>query len=188
MDKKEFELLEDGLEEFKEEESELKKALRKIYIIIIALFLVLLILANTLAGSFLVFSINGRISSVTIKDHAITFAGRNIYFEPAISDRLRQYYLDNQKTEIKLCLTGKKEGTNYSVTGIYAPEIYKKDVFSVTSQMCNKETVIDLHTHPFLHCIFSNQDIDSYEKYRKYNPDALMALMCEENRFSMYGY
>jgi proteasome lid subunit RPN8/RPN11 len=54
--------------------------------------------------------------------------------------------------------------------------------------MCNKETIIDLHTHPFLHCIFSNQDIDSYEKYRKYNPDAIMALMCEENRVSMYGY
>jgi hypothetical protein len=188
MDKKELELLEEGLEEFKEEESEFKKALRKIYIIIIALFLVLLILANTLAGSFLVFSINGRISSVTIKDNVINFANKSIYFEPAISDKLKQFYIDNQKTEIRLCLTGKKEGNNYNVTGIYTPEIYKKDVFSVTSRMCSRETVIDLHTHPFLHCIFSNQDITSYEKYRKYNPDAIMALMCEENRFSMYGY
>jgi hypothetical protein len=187
MDKEEIKEIGEELEEFKEEESEIKKGLRKIYIIIMALFLAFLILGNSLVGSFLVSLFSGKISSVAITDNIIKFDNRTLYFEPTIYDRLKQYYNENQKSEIKLCMTGVITGNKYYITGMYSPVTYKKDVFSVTSQMCNADTVIDLHTHPYLHCIFSNQDITSYTSYHKYNPGAIMALMCEEDRFSLYG-
>ncbi len=184
--------MDEDVEKFEEEniedDSPLKKFLKKTYIILMALFLVMLILGNSFAGSHLVFLFSGKIASTTLTNNTLSFQNKTIYFEPAIIEALNQLYNDNPKTEIKLCLTGKRQGDSYFVTGMYTPVIFKKDVFSVTSQICNTRTVLDLHTHPYLHCIFSNQDMKSYQEYRKYNPDAIMALMCDIDRFSLYGY
>lgn len=74
----------------------------------------------------------------------------------------------------------------YKVYGFYIPKIFSNDVFSVTSQICNNKTIIDLHTHPILHCIFSEQDIKSYNQLKMSNPDLIMVLMCDEKRFNFY--
>lgn len=74
----------------------------------------------------------------------------------------------------------------YKVYGFYIPKIFSNDVFSVTSQICNNKTIIDLHTHPILHCIFSEQDIKSYNQLKRSNPDLIMVLMCDEKRFNFY--
>ena len=119
--------------------------------------------------------------TIDLDDGKIIF-GNNTY------ERLLQMYLAEQEHEIKICLTGIKQNHNYIITDLYEPEIISQSFSHVSAEHCNSETIIPLHSHPFKHCIFSQQDIMSYEKFTEINPDAIAGLMCEPNRFTFYGY
>ncbi len=173
-----------------EEESPIKRFLKRTYIIIIALFLIVLLIVNTNAGYHLISLFNGKIISSTLQEDYsfdLKFGGK-VFFKENIYEILREIYIKNQKAEFKACLTGYKEDNNYIVTGLYTPKIYAQDVFSVTSQICNNETIISLHSHPPFRCIFSEQDITSYNRFKQINEDAIIALMCDVDRLSFFGY
>ncbi len=178
------------IKEVKEEESKLKKLIKKLYVIFIVLFLLSLLLFNSLFGTHAFQIITGKIISKEISiDYTITLNNSSkIFFGEDNYNILLYLFRENQQTEIKVCLLGEKIENNYYIKGIYVPKTFQKDVYSVTSLPCNSSTIISLHTHPILHCIFSNQDMESYNKYKYINKDMIMALMCDEKRFSFFGY
>ncbi len=182
--------LQEEKEELQREESRLLSFLKRTYIIIIAFIIITLLLVNTQVGYHIFSLISGNLVSSTLnEDYSfdIRHEGK-IYFDILTWKALEDYYIQNQKYEFKLCLTGYKEenATDYHVTGIYQPYIYKQDVFSVTSQMCNSSTIVSLHSHPPLHCIFSEQDMKSYEQFQQINPEGIVALMCDKEKMTFY--
>ena len=139
-------------EELKKEESRLFKFLKRTYIIIILFIILTLLLVNTQIGYHLISLASGSLVSSTLnEDYSFDLKQEGkIYFDILTWKALEDYYMDNQKYEFKLCLTGYKEKntTNYFISGIYQPYIYKQDVYSVTSEMCNSSTIVSLHSHP----------------------------------------
>lgn len=178
------------LDEDIKEESKLMKLFKRSYIIVLSLIMVFLLLANTNMGYHLVSLFSGRIVSSTLNsDYSFDLKlGGKAYFEKEVYDRLLQMYNDNQKHEFKACLLGNKKDKDYFITGIYVPLIFKQEVYSVTSEMCNTSTIISLHSHPPLRCIFSEQDIISYNRFKERNKDGIIGLMCGEERISFFGY
>jgi proteasome lid subunit RPN8/RPN11 len=77
-----------------------------------------------------------------------------------------------------------KEELDYYVIGLYIPKITKQEVYSVRAEICNQETIVSLHSHPPLRCIFSDQDQQSFEYFKSINPDAIYGLMCDKDRMS----
>jgi proteasome lid subunit RPN8/RPN11 len=179
------------IEEDVKEESRLMKLFKKTYIIVITLIIVTLLLANTNLGYHMVTLLSGKIISSTMNPDFtfdLKYGGEVKISEPMML-RLQQLFRENQKTEFKACLLGKKEGDDYVVDDIYVPLIYKQEVYSVTSEMCSEGTIISLHSHPPMRCIFSEQDITSFNQFRQErNKDGIIALMCGEDRMSFFGY
>ncbi len=160
-------------------------------LIITALSLVML----TIVTIYLVFGgnslsiIEGRLASSKLApDFSIDAGnGKKVIFGNGTYDVLKKFYLAEQKNEFKVCLTGHKNGKNYLVIGLYKPKTISQTVAEVTAELCDSKTIISLHSHPYAHCIFSDVDINSYETVRKINPDAIIGLMCEIDRFGFYG-
>ncbi len=181
--------IKDIQEEIKED-SKILRIIKKAYIIIIALILVLLLIVNTNTGYHLISFFSGKIVSSNLNEDYtfdLKFGGKVIFNETIWND-LGYIYDTNRKHEFKVCLTGHKQENSYYVTGLYMPKIYSQDVYSVHSQVCNNETIISLHSHPPLRCIFSEQDIVSYNQFNRINPDPIIGLMCGETRLSFFGY
>ena len=85
-----------------------------------------------------------------------------------------------------MCLLGSKQGTTYLITGLLQPRIYEQDEFQVRADLCIKETLIALHSHPYKKCIFSEADISYYKSFANINNNGLIGVMCELNRFGFY--
>jgi len=180
----------ENLEEDIKEDSKFVKILKRTYIIIIALFLAMLLMVNSNTGYHIVSLFSGKIVSSSLNDDYsfdLKFGGK-VFFYEQVYEQIKTTYELNKKQEFKLCLTGYREEKDYFVTGAYMPFIFEQDVYSVTSMMCNNETIISMHSHPPLRCIFSEQDIISYNRFKEINPEAIIGLMCGEERMSFFGY
>jgi hypothetical protein len=163
--------------------------LKKIYLGIISIFMLLLMITYVLPGYHLFYILSGQIVSTKVIDYKANLKfGGSVIFDPQVYETLKTYYLANQKTEFKICLLGDKADNNYYVSDLYIPKTYSQTFQSVRAELCNEETIITLHTHPFLRCIFSNQDIRSYKVFKTVNPNGISGLMCSEDRFTFYGY
>lgn len=170
----------DDLEEVPE-----RKGLEKVLFILLGLFMLSIIIIYFLPGD--VFSIlQGRIDSSKLKGFTAEYDSGKVVFSEEVYSELKQLWLDNQETEIKMCLTGEKVGDDYFIDDLELPKTYYKTVVSVTAEDCSAETLIPMHTHPFRHCLFSEADIKSYEAFKARNPDAMIGLMCEVDRFGFY--
>lgn len=187
---KEIKEFQEEREELKKEESKLFKFLKRTYIIVLALVIFTLLLVNTQTGYHLISLMSGNLVSSTLNnDYSFDLRqGGKIYFVKNTWDMLSTYYDENQKYEFKLCLTGYKEEnkSDYYITGIYQPYIYAQDVFSVTAQLCNSSTIVSLHSHPPLHCVFSEQDMRAYEQFQQINVEGILGLMCDKERMTFY--
>ncbi len=172
--------MEEPVEELLEE-----KPKNKILLIALGLFMLFIVVTYFLPGD--VFSIiEGRLESSKLEGFEAEYDRGKVVFSRGVYEMLREIYINNQKTETKVCLTGEKVGDDYYIDKIYIPETYSATVYQVISEGCNKDDLIAMHTHPERHCLFSEQDIESYENFREVNPDAMIGLMCEINRFSFY--
>ncbi|HLC37366.1 MAG TPA: hypothetical protein VJJ53_01145 [Candidatus Nanoarchaeia archaeon] len=176
-------------DEFNEEEGKLRKVIKRAFIIATALFLVMIVLTYLVPGNNMLSILEGRFVSSSIdEDFTVTLDnGRKVIFSNGVYKELKQIYFKEQKNEFKVCLIGNKIQNNYYINKLGTPRIISQDVFSVYAEQCSKETLIPLHSHPFKHCIFSSQDIKSYEIFKEINKDAILGLMCEPARFSFYG-
>lgn len=134
----------------------------------------------------------GRIGSIVEskkidENYIINLKDSKIIFTKDIYENIKDRYTSS-KTEIKVCLIGNKTNNDYIITDLYYPRIYRSTYDSVTSQSCNKKTLISLHSHPNTWCIFSNQDIESYKQLKKQNNKAFIGLICDIDKFNFHGY
>ena len=185
----EEEIVKEAILEEPEEESKLKRILKRVFLAIIGLFMLFLILSYFLPGYHLLSLLEGRIVSATLQsDHTVPLkAGGKVIFVPEVYEELKQIYLSIQKTEFKVCLQGEKRGDAYHIKNIYVPETYERSFRHVSAELCDESTIIPLHSHPFMRCLFSAQDIRSYRAFRRINPEAMTGLMCAVDRFSFYA-
>src|SRR3989338_6206334 len=178
---------------FHEQESKTKKYI----ILILALFMIILIISYFIFGQHLFNIIEGIIVSQQFTDLTTVYSSSNgsngsngsnytIRFTQYSFDELQQYYIANQKTEVSVCLIGLFSDNLYMIHKLYYPKIINQAFEHVTFQSCPSNTIIVLHTHPYKSCIFSEQDIKSYQQNRQSSPNIMVALMCEENRFTFY--
>jgi len=167
-------------------EEELRKLKRKkIFIAISSIILAVLVITYLVPGSHVLSILEGQATSYKLNpDLTIDLKNGKIVFDNSTYEQLKQMYFAEQRSEFKACLEGHKDGLNYFITGVYVPETYSQSFSHVTAELCNSSTIIPLHTHPYKNCIFSYQDIRGLDAIRKVNPDAIIGLMCEPDRFN----
>ncbi|MFT4261199.1 MAG: hypothetical protein ACMXX9_02080 [Candidatus Woesearchaeota archaeon] len=186
MKPKEFEDLDDEklIQEFESKQKNNKY--KKYYIILIALFSVLL-MASYIYLSFPVYGIiAGQIESQKINENVISTRDIKIIFENQTNQIVFDAYHDNPDVETSLCLEGYRQNNNYYITYAYMPVIYSQSYTHVSHAPCSNETIAMFHTHPYKSCIASRQDIQTLRQNQDKNPDIIMIIMCEPQRFSVY--
>jgi hypothetical protein len=178
-------IMEDALKDPSKEPSKLYRWFIGISgLLVIGIFL-LVYLGNGQSLSF----IEGRAKSSTISSEYVLKLenGREVHFTKSVYDSLVLLLRNSEGNEFKACLLGQKDGTKYEIDSFYIPKVYGRGYDHVIAELCNEKTLIPLHSHPIDNCVFSDQDLKSYEQFKSVNPDALMGLMCSVDRFSFYG-
>lgn len=173
-------------EEIAEEKSVLKRFLAIIIAIVIAILIVSYVFVTYPIGTIL----GGKLESSPIRNNIIDLGKFSIAFENSTYNEIRNNYFSEQKTEFSLCLLGYEENSNktvYHVTSLYKPDAYSQTFNEVVFKPCSEDTIILLHTHPYKSCLASEQDIITLNKTKKINPNVLMVVMCEPDRFSVYS-
>lgn len=160
---------------------------KKPFLILIGILLIVLVF--TYLTPELIPYLQGQLATQDVQsDYTLTLkTGERIALDPTVYEKLRSLYIMNETHEFKACLEGEKVGGNYLVHAVKLPPVYSESVYHVTSELCDAETIIDLHSHPPNHCIVSEQDEKSIAYFKTLNPDALGAVMCGETRFGVYG-
>ena len=173
----------DSEKEIEENESKLKK----FYIVLMSFLIVVLALSYFLLGP-RIFEIVGSLTESSELKNNLTIETKNltIVLEKNVYKSLKDIYFENHDREFKACLLGNIKNGTYYVSEIYIPK-QKGEFNKVVYTSCPKETIISLHSHPFLRCIPSKQDFLSFSNFKKINPNVLMMIMCSEDRFYVYG-
>ena len=170
-------------------EDEKPSEIKKVFIALIAVFLIFLFFSYIILGVDVISIFEGRLVSYKVENSQIKLKnGGGVVFGEGVYEGLRELYDLNQAHEVSACIRGYKADKSYFADSFYIPNISKQTVFEVDSEMCDAKTIIALHTHPYKRCIFSGQDINYYNYFRNINPDGIISLMCERDRFSFYGY
>ena len=172
--------------ELTEEDSPFKRTVKKIALGVIGLFLAMLIFTYLIPGTYVMSVLEGMFVSAKLQNFTVPVQEGHVIFEGAVYKELKEIYLAEQRNEFKVCLGGYKEGDDYYVNSLYKPIIHSQSFSHVSAEQCPAETIIPLHSHPYKSCIFSAQDIQSYEHFQSINPEAILGLICEVDRFSFY--
>ncbi len=168
------------------EEVEEKPLWKRILLLSITGFLILLMISFVFVSYPIGPLLEGKIESNIIKNNQIDVGEFIINFEGDSFKKLSAMYNPDQKTEFSACLIGEKKGDDYNIKSVYQPKMYKQTYNHVSFQACNQETIVMLHTHPYKRCIASDTDINTLKKTQQSNKDIVMVVMCEPDRFSVY--
>lgn len=161
--------------------------LKKIFLIILALFLLFLIITFFVTNPQTRHILAGLIESSTLKDYEININNTNkLIFNKQTYNQLMELYNINLGKEFKVCLNGYMEEGNYYINKIFIPKTYLQTHNQVIAQPCPSTSLVSMHSHPLKHCLPSQQDLKNFEIFKMDNPNALMAIMCEKNRFNFY--
>ncbi len=184
-------------EQFPEEipESPIWKAVKKILLITVGIFLIYLMLSYVGVGYYILDIMEGQLTSNALEAN-YTFTLENqttIQFSEEVYNQLFHLYITSQEHEFAACLYGNYSTTNagekiYSLVSLAIPDIYKESFNQVISSGCDANALIFLHSHPYKHCLFSDQDLETHKSFAAKNAVGLSAIMCEEERFTFYGY
>ncbi|MBU0470352.1 MAG: hypothetical protein KKA62_02680 [Nanoarchaeota archaeon] len=169
------------------EEEEKPSKLKKLFILMAGVIMIVLMLSFIFASYPLSNIIAGLLESSPLDSNEIKMDGFSIIFEDLTHESLKQIYFSEQKVEFSVCLQGQKVGPDYYIGSLYLPEMYEQAFDHVSFQPCSKDTLIMLHSHPYKSCLASDTDLDTLKKNKEVNPDVLMVIMCEPERFSVYG-
>ncbi|MSR86250.1 hypothetical protein EXS74_02550 [Candidatus Woesearchaeota archaeon] len=167
---------------FTEAPGDEKTLWEKILILLLGLFLLFLLLGYFL---FPLDTFASLIDSETIHDGLVE-QDVTVRFENGSYEALLERYNEYLREEFKVCLLGNYDGV-YHVTSIYDVAMYEQAFDHVVSEPCPDETLIALHSHPYRQCLASAQDLKSLEKMQEVNPNGLIGIMCEAERFSFYA-
>lgn len=159
---------------------------KKIFIGILSIFLLFLFLSYFLLSYPLFPILESLFESREAKEDLLVIEGISIKFENKTYNILQENYHKNQSVEFISCLIGEKEGSKYTINNIYTPEVIEQSFNHISFKSCSKDTLIILHSHPYRRCIASQQDILTLNNLKQENPNRLMIIMCEPNRFSIY--
>jgi proteasome lid subunit RPN8/RPN11 len=161
-------------------------AFKKIFIIISALTIAFLFLSLTYLQYPLFNVIQGRIESRSPNNNVLELKDFNIVFSDSAMNSLSASFSVNQEVETVRCLKGNIEGNNYYITEVYTPRIYEQSFRHVSSEPCSDDTLIMFHTHPYRSCVASDTDLVTLKANQERNPNLIMIIMCEPDRFSTY--
>lgn len=170
---------EDVIEEVEEKPS----IFRRIFIIIILIFLLFLFLSYFFGNGIIIDFIISRTVSYTPENFIVKAKNITVVFDKIILDRINELYKENSGRELKICLKG-WINESYNINDFYIPK-QRRFFNEVISEYC-EDSIIDLHTHPNDHCIFSNVDILTYKKMKLSNENLAIGLTCNVNRFNFY--
>ena len=160
-----------------------KKPLLAIISIILAGLVISLIVVSYPIGNIL----QGQLASEPLQGDRILLDNLEIIFTDGTIDQIKMAYLSEQKVEFSLCLLGRKIGNDYYINEIFKPRQFSQAFNQVTFEPCNKETLILFHTHPYKSCIASATDLQTLRETQEKNPEVIMVVMCEPERFSVYS-
>ena len=183
------------VEREKEQEEHLYyRTAKRIAVFCIGLFLLYLLTTYFGIGPYMLQIFEGQVVSEQLNENYTLFLGNAtiIIFDETVYAELLNYYIAHQRYEFAACFTGNlslgDEEKTYLLTAMEIPHTYSQSVHRVVSSGCPADTLVSLHTHPYKHCLFSEQDINSFFVFHQRSPSGLFALMCEEDRFTFYGY
>jgi len=171
----------DELEEIKE------RKLKKVFIISIGAFILIIFLIYIFINAIGSDILAGLISSSETRENELDFSfnGKLIFMDNSL-EKLKEIYFSDEKVEFKACLKGNKENDVYLIDDLYIPKIYSQKFNQVVAEPCSSDSLVSLHSHPFRHCLPSQQDFISFREFKERNEDGLMIVMCEKNRFGVY--
>ncbi|MEK6835527.1 MAG: hypothetical protein AABX55_00705 [Nanoarchaeota archaeon] len=177
----------ENFDENKEVE-EKPKIFKKIFLIIIGVFLIILIVTYLLTNPIIRSIFVGLVESSKIKDNIVGIDFKNkLIFQNNTYDGLLNIYDNNPGLEFKVCLNGYIENGNYLINEVYIPETYLQTHNKVIAEPCPNDSLVDMHSHPLKHCLPSEQDFKSFKSFKERNDNAIMAVMCERGRFNFYS-
>ncbi len=162
--------------------------LKRIFLICISLFLILLMTSYIFASYPIGNIIGGKLESSPIENGIIELEEFQILFDKETLNHLKKIYKNEQKVEFSVCLSGKilnKE--TYYITSLYQPKMYQQTFNHVSSAPCPKDSLIMLHSHPYKSCLASQTDLDTLSESKSINQNIIMVIMCELERFSVYN-
>lgn len=169
------------------EEHPIWKVIKRTILVMVGLFLLYLTISYVGIGSEIIDIIHGQLASKRIQfngeNYYFTLNMTTVIFTKELYSNILTLYAINQKTEFIACLYGTYDNGTYVLNELAVPEIYSQTVFRVVSAGCNG-ALVTLHSHPYKHCLFSDQDIESYHAFAAKNEHGLYAMMCEEKRFN----
>jgi hypothetical protein len=161
--------------------------LKKTAIGILGILLLLLLLSYFLL-SYPIFPIlESLFESKEAKNNKIFLEEFTINFLGGTYNDLQHNYHINQSVEFVSCLEGKKEGREYFIEETYIPEVSDQSFNHISFKPCSEDTIILLHSHPYRRCIASGQDLLTLDNLKVLNPERMMVIMCESDRFSVYN-
>ncbi len=173
--------MDEHLEPIEDYEEEPRK---RWYLVLLAMGLIFLMVSFTLTSGSVREIIVSLAESSTIEDGLVE-QDVTVAFSDESYAQLVSLYNDNLAQEFKVCLAGSFNGTYYIDT-VYEPTMYEQSWNHVVSEPCPSDTLIALHSHPYRHCTASAQDLSNLEAAQLDNPDALIGIMCEDDRFHFY--
>ena len=170
------------------EELPQKSKIKKFFILIIGLVLVFLVSTYYLFAFGADDVLAGFIQSSKI-DNKLTleFKDKKVIFTKESYDELLKIYDENLEVEFKACLKGNKINNIYNINKILIPKTFSQTYKSVRAEPCDTNTLIDLHSHPFRRCLASVHDVTNFRRLKSVNEDILLSVMCERDRFFLYG-
>lgn len=169
-------------------EEEKPGIIKRIFIILIAVFLIILIATFLLTNSLIRNVFAGLILSSTIKDNEVKINSTNkLIFQQNTYNELLEIYNENPGIEFKVCLNGFIENGDYFINEIYIPKTYLQTHNQVVAEQCLNTTIVDMHSHPLDKCLPSEQDFRSFNSFKKISNSAIMSIMCNRGRFNFYN-
>ncbi|MFW5977174.1 MAG: hypothetical protein ACOCQQ_01535 [Candidatus Nanoarchaeia archaeon] len=128
----------------------------------------------------------GRIGTTQIQEGIIQAQNISILFTNKSSTSMNDLYTtfqEEQGVEMAACMIGSVHKNTYTISQIHIPHIVSQEWNHVSFASCPSETIIWFHTHPKRKCVPSDTDYYTLEKIQRQNSDAIMMIMCEDNRF-----
>jgi hypothetical protein len=174
------------MEELPPLEHEEQKSHSKKIIIFLGIILMFLILVYSVFAPVQTI-VQGFFESSTLDENKIEInSNSNLIFLNNTYGAVLDLHKENRSVELKACLLGEIKESNYFIDSIFYPKIISQTHNQVVSSPCPDETLVDLHSHPYNHCLASDQDLYSFSKAKERNENTIMAIMCEEDRFNFY--
>jgi len=172
------------------EEKKLSPSLKKAIVAFIGLVVIFLFISLIYIQYPLFNVIQGQIESKSADSNILQLKNLKIIFTEGAMYELRESFSINREFETSRCLKGELRtisGTEaYLIDEVYTPKIYEQSFRHVTSEPCSEDTLIMFHTHPYKSCVASSTDLSTLKSNQVVNPEIIMIVMCEENRFAIY--